>query len=63
MGEHKAREPGEAVRGLTAPGPSKVGVDAAMRARDVSRRDAPAPESRAQSSGGEGSGGSSPDSS
>jgi hypothetical protein len=29
----------EPPRGLTAPGPSRVGIDKAMRARDVSRPD------------------------
>lgn len=29
----------EPLRGLAAPGPSKVGIEAAMRARDVSRSD------------------------
>jgi hypothetical protein len=49
------------LRGLAAPGPSKVGTSAAMRARDVSRSDVAAREaSRAQSVGAAGSSGSSP---
>jgi hypothetical protein len=72
MGTTEGREPTDTLRGLTATGPSKVGVDKAMRARDVSRPhpdvaddqqpkagDAP----RAQRAGGSGSAGSSPDSS
>jgi hypothetical protein len=39
MGE---RTPAESLRGLTGAGSSKVGVDKAMRARDVSREPAPA---------------------
>lgn len=71
------REPGaESLRGLTGAGPSKVGVEKAMRARDVSReprrlrrgepdRDAAANadddvERSAYSEGGSGSSGSSP---
>lgn len=69
------REPGaESLRGLTGAGSSKVGVEKAMRARDVSRerrrprrgepdRDAGAAadvEPVAYSEGGSGSSGSSP---
>jgi hypothetical protein len=51
----------EPLRGLAAPGPSKVGTAAAMRARDVSRADVAGREaSRAQSVGAAGSSGSSP---
>ena len=51
----------EPLRGLAAPGPSKVGTTAAMRARDVSRSDVAAREAaRAQSVGADGSSGSSP---
>lgn len=51
----------EPLRGLAAPGPSKVGTTAAMRARDVSRSDVAAREAgRAQSVGVDGSSGSSP---
>jgi hypothetical protein len=49
----------EPMRGLAAPGPSKVGVDKAMRARDVSRPKEADPV-RPQSEGGDGSSGSSP---
>jgi hypothetical protein len=53
--------PDEPLRGLAAPGPSKVGVDKAMRARDVSRSAEPSrAEPTRQSDGGEGSSGSSP---
>jgi hypothetical protein len=56
----------EPLRGLTAPGPSKVGTEASMRARDVSRKDVAARETsretsgRAQRVGADGSSGSSP---
>jgi hypothetical protein len=51
----------EPMRGLAAPGPSKVGTSAAMRARDVSRSGVAAREaSRGQSVGAAGSSGSSP---
>lgn len=46
-----AGEDGESLRGLSGGGPSQVGVDGAMRARDVSRP-RPGP--------GQGSGGNSP---
>ena len=62
MGTSEGREPTDTLRGLTATGPSKVGVDKAMRARDVSRPQAE-DEPEAQSAGGSGSAGSSPDSS
>lgn len=46
MGEHsdqdrtdRGRAADEPLRGLAAPGPSKVATEAAMRARDVSRAD------------------------
>jgi hypothetical protein len=35
------RQAGESLRGLTGAGSSKVGVDKAMRARDVSREQPP----------------------
>lgn len=65
------REPGgESLRGLTGAGSSKVGVDKAMRARDVSREPArrrrgepdreAQPTSPRYSEGGSGSRGSSP---
>jgi hypothetical protein len=74
MGTTEGREPTDTLRGLTATGPSKVGVDKAMRARDVSRphpdvaeQDDQQPKAdgapRAQRAGGSGSAGSSPDSS
>jgi hypothetical protein len=78
MGSTGGRDGGESLRGLTGAGPSKVGVDKAMRARDVSRPrdeedsdrsdptqpDGTRPgEPKAQSVGGSGSAGSSPDSS
>jgi len=66
MGTNEGREPTDTLRGLTATGPSKVGVDKAMRARDVSRardEDVDEDEGRRQSAGGSGSAGSSPDSS
>ena len=51
----------EPLRGLAAPGPSKVGIEAAMRARDVSRADVAARDGcQAQSVGAAGSSGSSP---
>ena len=68
MGTSEGREPTDTLRGLASTGPSKVGVDKAMRARDVSRahEEEPEPEGgrpRAQRDGGSGSAGSSPDSS
>lgn len=71
MGNTGGRDAGDSLRGLTAAGPSKVGVDKAMRARDVSRprtetdedESEAAAEDRPQSVGGSGSGGRSPDSS
>lgn len=56
----------EPLRGLTGAGASKVGVEKAMRARDVSREAGPGrpgePGSGGpQSEGGSGSAGSSPD--
>ena len=58
------REPGESVRSLSDAAPSKVGVDKAMRARDVSRVRAGdgAPEPP-QPAGDAGSAGSSSDAS
>jgi hypothetical protein len=64
----RGRGSDEPLRGLTAPGSSKVGTEKAMRARDVSRADAgagaqppsSAAGSRPQSDGGAGSSGSSP---
>jgi hypothetical protein len=69
MAAHSAPQPreqsDEQMRGLAAPGPSKVGVHKAMRARDVSRVQEPAvrrpAEPSGQSDGGAGSSGSSPD--
>lgn len=69
-GEPPSSESRESLRGLTGAGPSTVGVEKAMRARDVSRersarrrgepeRDAPA-ERGGYSEGGAGSSGSSP---
>jgi hypothetical protein len=64
-GEH-GRTGDEPLRGLTAPGPSRVGTVKAMRARDVSRADVAGREgSRGQggsahSVGEAGSSGSSP---
>jgi hypothetical protein len=57
----RGRNGDEPLRGLTAAGPSKVGTEKAMRARDVSRSDA-APRERParQRDGGAGSSGSSP---
>jgi hypothetical protein len=71
MGNSGGRDGGDSLRGLTGAGPSKVGVDKAMRARDVSRphdeadgdETARKDEQKGQSVGGSGSGGSSPDSS
>jgi hypothetical protein len=56
------RRPDPSLRGITARGASKVGVEKAMRARDVSRP-GPAADTRSerQSDGGAGSSGSSPD--
>lgn len=71
MGDPEPEEAGqrravdEPLRGLAAPGPSKVGTQAAMRARDVSRADVAARQtngpqsSQAQSVGAAGSSGSS----
>jgi hypothetical protein len=61
MGNQQLREPGEPLRGLTALGPSKVGVEKAMRARDVSRPTQEAPE--VHRGGDSGSSGSAPDTS
>ena len=66
MGAHEGRPGDESVRGLAAPGPSKVGTQAAMRARDVSPAgEAPGrtgrpPIDTAQRVGSDGSSGSSP---
>jgi hypothetical protein len=64
MGERESgrnRGADEPLRGLTAPGPSKVGTDKAMRARDVSRADVAARQTdRPQSVGAAGSSGSLP---
>jgi hypothetical protein len=69
MGERESgrnRGADEPLRGLTAPGPSKVGTDKAMRARDVSRADVAARQAdqpqadRPQSVGAAGSSGSLP---
>ena len=70
MGERETENTGrgtdEPMRGLAAPGPSKVGTDKAMRARDVSRADvagregSTAPSGQPQSVGAAGSSGSSP---
>ena len=38
-GRSRGRDEGEALRGLVGPGPTKVGISAAMRARDASRPD------------------------
>ena len=60
-GASRGRTTNEPLRGLAAPGPSKVGTEAAMRARDVSRASVPPREgSQGQSVGGPGSSGSSP---
>jgi hypothetical protein len=67
----RGRAADEPLRGLAAPGPSKVATEAAMRARDVSRagvaaRQGARPQgsrsqgSRSHSVGGAGSSGSSP---
>jgi len=65
--DERSREPVDTLRGLTAPGPSKVGVEKAMRARDVSRpaasASAGAPGAPAQSVGASGRVGRSPKSS
>ena len=64
LGEREGRASDEPLRGLAAPGPSKVGTDKAMRARDVSRADVAARQTtRTQSVGAAGSTGSSPDAS
>jgi hypothetical protein len=55
----RGRAGDELLRGLAAPGPSKVGVLKAMRARDVSRAEPPE-QGRPQSDGGVGRSGSSP---
>jgi hypothetical protein len=60
-GPSRGRATSEPLRGLAAPGPSKVGTEAAMRARDVSRPSVTAREGGpSQSVGGAGSSGSSP---
>jgi hypothetical protein len=60
-GPNRGHTTNEPLRGLAAPGPSKVGTEAAMRARDVSRASVPPREGRqGQSVGGPGSSGSSP---
>jgi hypothetical protein len=60
-GAGRGRTTNESLRGLAAPGPSKVGTRAAMRARDVSRSGVtPREGGRGQSVGGAGSSGSSP---
>jgi hypothetical protein len=60
-GPGRGRMTNESLRGLVAPGPSKVGTQAAMRARDVSRSGVtPREGSQGQSVGGVGSSGSSP---
>jgi hypothetical protein len=59
MAETSREGSDEPMRGLTAPGPSKVGVDKAMRARDVSRAKV-ADRAKPQREGGDGSSGSSP---
>jgi hypothetical protein len=60
-GQGRGRSTDEPLRGLAAPGPSKVGTDKAMRARDVSRADVAARGGiRSQSVGAAGSSGSSP---
>jgi hypothetical protein len=61
----RGRTTNEPLRGLAAPGPSKVGTQAAMRARDVSRsgvapREGSQRGKQGQSVGGVGSSGSSP---
>jgi hypothetical protein len=57
---HDRERGDEPLRGLTAPGPSKVGTEKAMRARDVSRADLQGGGGGRHSDGGEGSSGSSP---
>jgi hypothetical protein len=64
-GPARGRATNEPLRGLAAPGPSKVGTQSAMRARDVSRSGVAPRErgqrgSQGQSVGGVGSSGSSP---
>ena len=70
-GQPPSSESRESLRGLTGAGPSTVGVEKAMRARDVSRersarrrgepvRDAGPAERGGYSEGGAGSSGSSP---
>jgi hypothetical protein len=60
-GHTRGRATNEPLRGLAAPGPSKVGTAGAMRARDVSRSGVtPREGKRGQSVGGAGSSGSSP---
>jgi hypothetical protein len=63
-GTNRGRTTNEPLRGLAAPGPSKVGTQAAMRARDVSRSSVTPREGgqgkQGQSVGGAGSSGSSP---
>jgi hypothetical protein len=60
-GAGRGRATNESLRGLAAPGPSKVGTRAAMRARDVSRSGVtPRDGGQGQSVGGAGSSGSSP---
>jgi hypothetical protein len=56
MGQHEGRPGDASLRGLAAPGPSKVGTDAAMRARDVSRADV-APRGAGRATDGARSGG------
>lgn len=66
----KSERGGEAMRGLTGAGASRVSLDKAMRARDVSRERAasrpgepegePADDPGRQDEGGSGSAGSSP---
>jgi hypothetical protein len=56
------RRPDPSLRGITARGASKVGVEKAMRARDVSRPGtAGGTRAERQGDGGAGSSGSSPD--
>jgi hypothetical protein len=60
-GPSRGRATDEPLRGLAAPGPSKVGTKAAMRARDVSRSSVLPRDGRpAQNVGDAGSSGSSP---
>ena len=57
----RGRATDEPLRGLAAPGPSRVGTEAAMRARDVSRSSVlPRDGRQSQNVGGAGSSGSSP---